>query len=187
MIVLVAIGVERRWPWAYQSHVAGHYIDQVGQFVEAGAPQETTDAGDPRVLVDFEVDRVLPVFVQMPQRLLELFSVGHHGAELVHTEHPAAIAGAFLHEHHRARAGEPDGQCQHQQDWRDQQQNHQCAEAGKHPVGTRQRPWPAIVTACHPAATLHMNGGVEAHSVFGIQALVTAQVLNGYTLFMSSH
>ncbi|MNP68806.1 hypothetical protein D3C76_1648160 [compost metagenome] len=65
--VLVAIGVERGRPGADQAHVALEYIDQVGQLVEAAASEEPADCGDPRVLVDFEVDGIDTVLVQVAQ------------------------------------------------------------------------------------------------------------------------
>jgi hypothetical protein len=135
VIVLVAVGVERGRPRADQAHVTAHHVEQVGQFIEAGAPQETADTGDAWVLVDLEIDGVDPVLVEVTQRFLQLFGVADHGAELVHAEGAAAITGAFLHEHHRSRAGEFDGQCQAQQQRREHHQQQQCTEAGQYPVG----------------------------------------------------
>jgi hypothetical protein len=112
VVVLVAVGVERGRTRADQAHVAGHDIDQVGQFIEAGAPQETTDAGDARVVVDLEIDGIGTVLVQVTQRLFQFFGVGDHGAEFVHAELAPAITRALLHEHHRAFAGVFDGHCQ---------------------------------------------------------------------------
>ena len=143
--------------------------------------------GDAWVLVDLEIDRVGPVLVEVTQRLFQFFGVGDHGAEFVHAEFAAAIAGAFLHEHHRPRAGELDDQRQAEQQRRNQQQNRQRAEAGHHPIGARQLPWTTAVAAREPAATLAMNRRIEAHSVLGVDALVAAHFLDRYTFLMSSH
>ncbi|MNO72480.1 hypothetical protein D3C76_634300 [compost metagenome] len=127
------------------------------------------------------------MLVQVPQGLLEFLGVGDHGAEFVHAEHAAAVTGALLHEHHRPRAGEFDGQRQPQQHRGNQHQDQQRAEAGQDAVGARQGPWPATFATGYPATTLHVDRGIHAHALFGVQALFSTQIAKWHTFFVFRH
>src|SRR5690554_6548182 len=96
-----------------------------------------TDPRDARIPVDLEVDRILAMLVQMPQRLLELLGIDHHGAEREHAEASAAKARTLLNEDYRPRAAELDGQRDSQQQRRYKHQ-HQRDVQCRHPsIATR--------------------------------------------------
>ncbi|MNN55305.1 hypothetical protein D3C81_1701740 [compost metagenome] len=127
------------------------------------------------------------MLVQVPQGLLELLGVDDHGAEFVHAEQAAAVTGALLHEHHRPRAGEFDGQRQPQQHRRNQHQDQQCAEAGQDAVGARQGPRPATFATGYPATTLHVDRGIHALALLGVQAFVPAHIAKWHAFFVFRH
>ena len=78
-----------------QRHVASKHVPYLGQLVEAGAAQDTPDAGDAGI---------------GGRRLAHVGAVFHHrhGAEFQHLEHPQIAAPAALAEQHRPRAVEFD-------------------------------------------------------------------------------
>ena len=51
--------VRKARPWAHEAHVAAQHIEQLGQLVQAGLPDEAADVRDP-VLVD-DLGRILAV------------------------------------------------------------------------------------------------------------------------------
>lgn len=56
--ILLHLAGKRR-PGAHQAHIPPDHIDQLGQLVQAGFPDEFPHAGDPRVVLDLK-GRVLP-------------------------------------------------------------------------------------------------------------------------------
>ena len=71
---------------AYEAHVSSQHVDQLGELVEAGAPQEATDGGQPRL-----VGEQVAVGVALVD----------HGAELQHAERTTTAPRSLLTEQHR--------------------------------------------------------------------------------------
>src|SRR5450759_5895685 len=80
-------------PRPYQAHLPAQHVPELRQFVEAVAADDTADAGDSGVVLNFE-DRALSL-VAGAQLFLEVFGVGHHGAKLKAAEAAAFDTGAF--------------------------------------------------------------------------------------------
>src|SRR5271169_7061812 len=66
------LGRESMWTWTDDRHVAAQYVQELGQFVQARAPQEGADAGNPRVVALSQ-----PLGIAVAHLLV-------HGAELQH-------------------------------------------------------------------------------------------------------
>ena len=96
---------------ADQAHVSFEHVPELGQFVEAVVAEEVADAGDARIIRDFE-DWPL-AFVVRAQFFAEVISASEHSAELVadETAAPPAVAQAAIED--RTRRTEFDQACEH--------------------------------------------------------------------------
>ena len=94
----------RQWrPRAHQAHLAADHVPELRQFVDAGAAQEATHAGDPRIVGDLEGGSAdLVALLQLAQPLL---GVGDHGAELEDLERSTVEADPRLPEEDRRDPG----------------------------------------------------------------------------------
>ena len=78
----------RKRAGTHQAHIAFEDIEELRQFVDAGAPQKFADGRDTRVIFDLENGpRNFVVFLKLGHHLL---GIGHHGSEL-QDEEPALI------------------------------------------------------------------------------------------------
>ena len=83
-------------PRAHQAHLPFQDVPELGQFIQIGIPQELAQPGDARVMGDLEHRPV--GFVQVANPALDVFSLLHHGAELIHLESDAIFAATHLAE-----------------------------------------------------------------------------------------
>ncbi len=118
-----------------QAHVAPDDVEQLGQFVQAGAAQEVAHRRDARVAgqlaVPFPFHR--GVRIAREQRGQHRVRVPAHGSELQATEEPAVPADAVMAEEDRRAVRAPDqGRDGHQH----RRQQHQ-QDAGEQPVEPR--------------------------------------------------
>lgn len=101
---LVARGAElpglrlRHRPRPDHGEVAEEHVQELGDLVEGGAPQEAPDARDARVVVDLLLAPPLGHLLLVEVALRVLVSVREHGAELEDADRPAALPHALLAE-----------------------------------------------------------------------------------------
>src|SRR5262249_33044871 len=86
----------RQGPRTYQTHVSDEDVEELRQFVDAGAAQELSDRRDARIILDLE-DRSAD-FVQMLDLLHLLFRIDHHRPEFEDFEPALVQSQALLHE-----------------------------------------------------------------------------------------
>ena len=100
--------VDGMGPRSNQAHFPTQHVPELREFVEAVAADDTADAGDSGVAVNFE-DRALSL-VAGAQVFLEVGGVGHHGAKLVATKAAAFGSGALRAVDGRTGRVQPDEQ-----------------------------------------------------------------------------
>src|SRR6185437_1704512 len=83
-----------------QAHLATKDVQELGELVEVGLPEELPDAGDARVVRHLE--EALGALVELHQLRLHRVRAVAHGAELDDLEGLAVAADAALAEQHRA-------------------------------------------------------------------------------------
>lgn len=93
---------------ADEAHLAAEDIPELGEFVDAGAPDEFAERGDARVLRHFE-NRAIHFVVLVECRFL-LFCIGDHRAEFIHQEFFSVEAGTGLGEEDGTAGSEFDGE-----------------------------------------------------------------------------
>src|SRR5450759_4858934 len=105
-----------------KAHVALEHTEELGQLVEAQAPQDATGPCDARIVTHLEQHAV--GFVELLQGALGLPGVMDHGAKLVEVEGPLTDADALVNEEHRSMRGHLDqgGDDEQQRTQDDQQQ-----------------------------------------------------------------
>lgn len=108
-----------------EAHVALEDVEELGELVEGRLPEDASDAGDARVVLDLEEARVSG-FVEVLELPLHLVGVGDHRAEFVHAEWLAADARADLREEDGSPGLELDGD----RDDAEERRNQEEAEAG---------------------------------------------------------
>ena len=86
---------------ADDAHLAAEDVDQLGEFIEAGAAQEATESSHPRVAFDLEEHTTVGL-VEMLQVLQLLFRVDLHCAEFEDPEPAASQPESLLAEEDRA-------------------------------------------------------------------------------------
>src|SRR5208282_3648512 len=95
-------------PRSNQAHFSAQHVPELREFVEAIAADDTADAGDSGVVVNFE-NRAFSL-VAVAQLFLQVFGVGHHGAKLIAAEAAPFGAGAFRGVDNRTGRVQPDEQ-----------------------------------------------------------------------------
>src|ERR1700693_2362380 len=87
------------WPWANDAHVPLHHVQELGQLVEIGLPQENADCCPPRIVG------------AGPACIPFLTAALAHGTKLQHAKDPAVEADALLDEEDRTTTGGLNGEC----------------------------------------------------------------------------
>src|SRR2546423_43451 len=109
ILVLPKIGFEK-WTRPDQGHLTNKDINQLRKLVEAPAPQQSSQSGRPRVVLDFEQSHITSVIQVRHLHLLQICTFAHR-AELEHAESLAAETRPFLKEERRAGRIETNGDC----------------------------------------------------------------------------
>ena len=120
LFVVVVVG-HCMGPGSDDGHAPLQYVDELRQFVQAGAPQESTQGGDARVALGGLGD------------LAVVFLVHVHAAEFVDLDDAAVPAIALLPEVNRAGTGDFDSDGDGQHEWADEDQD----DEGEHAVFDR--------------------------------------------------
>ena len=105
-------------PGAHQAHLTDEYIEQLGQFVQAGLPQHPPYSCDPGILFQLEFCfplfpgfRILrQIFFQLPVR------IHTHGPELQAGEQFPILADPLMGENDRTRGIQLDQEGQKEED-----------------------------------------------------------------------
>jgi len=105
-----------------ERHISAKDAPELGQFVEAEAAQNRTDAGDSRISLHLEGDRVA-VLVEGTDGGNPLLGIDDHGAKLGEAEDPAMFADTLLPEEDRAVIVEFDQERDQGEDRRDAEQS----------------------------------------------------------------
>src|SRR5258708_37642185 len=124
VIFLEIIFRMRAWP--NDAHVPLQNVKKLRQFIDAVFAQETSQAGDSRVVSNLESCAVTLVHVH--QAILELIGINHHGAEFMTTELASFSSNAPGAINDRAGRIELDGYGSYRQDRGCQQQRHYADE-----------------------------------------------------------
>lgn len=105
-------------PGAHQAHLTDEYIEQLGQFVQAGLPQHPSYSCDPGIL--FQLEFSFPLFpgfrIVFQVFFQPLVCIHTHGPELQAGEQFPILADPLVSENDRARGIQLDQEGQQQED-----------------------------------------------------------------------
>jgi hypothetical protein len=89
------------------THISLKNIKELGQFVQAGSAEKTSDSSSSRIIASG------------PECVTFNHTAGSHGSKLVHLEDVSLKTNAVLSEEDRARRCELNGRCNCQHEWGD--------------------------------------------------------------------
>lgn len=100
-----------------EAHVAADDVPELRQLVEAGLPEEGTELGDARVVLELEVRLPLPARgrILLQVSLEGFLCIGHHRLEFIAGEQLAILADALMREDDAAPVVDGDENRQDQQ------------------------------------------------------------------------
>src|SRR3954447_2832608 len=99
-LVLLDLARQRR-PRPDETHLTAHHVPELGYLVQAAAPQQAPDTGEPGILLHLEQG---PARLVLGEQLVDdAIGILPHRAELQDLEARLAAAHALLAEEHGAR------------------------------------------------------------------------------------